>query len=398
VAFFPMHITGLLGMPRRVHTYGDYLGWDWLNLISTIGAYLIAAAVALFLLDLARNFRVRIGGHRAGNYWNAGTLEWLPNGSYASRSIPRVGSRYPIWDQHNLADDVEAGHYYLPGAPTGTRETLVTSPVDAHPQYVMQLPGPAWEPLFAALCTALCFFALTVKLVIPALILGGLAVAGVLWWLWQDCDPPPHPPVDIGGGITLPVNLPGPMSHSWWAMIVLILVAGSVFACLIASYLFLWTVSPEVWPDATGQPLAQLGCGATGLAMLALSGAGVGLSNRMLERNSLVARMMLQLTLLIAVLFLTGAAGTEFVAQWKSGLRPADSPYAAVVYTIIGLQGFLVAVMAVMALYTIARSAAGTLSNERRVTFDNTRLLWYYTIGQGVLGLLLVHLFPRALG
>jgi cytochrome c oxidase subunit I+III len=118
----------------------------------------------------------------------------------------------------------------------------------------------------------------------------------------------------------------------------------------------------------------------------------------MLERNSLVARMMLQLTLLIAVLFLTGAAGTEFVAQWKSGLRPADSPYAAVVYTIIGLQGFFVAVMAVMALYTIARSAAGTLSNERRVTFDNTRLLWYYTIGQGVLGLLLVHLFPRALG
>ena len=53
VAFFPMHVTGLAGMPRRVYTYSTYLGWDMLNLASTIGAFMIAAGVALFLVDLA---------------------------------------------------------------------------------------------------------------------------------------------------------------------------------------------------------------------------------------------------------------------------------------------------------------------------------------------------------
>ncbi len=55
--------------------------------------------------------------------WNAGTLEWLPNGNYSNRSIPIVHSREPLWDDPQLADHVEQGRYYLPNAPTGQRET-----------------------------------------------------------------------------------------------------------------------------------------------------------------------------------------------------------------------------------------------------------------------------------
>ncbi|RYE74632.1 MAG: cytochrome ubiquinol oxidase subunit I, partial [Oxalobacteraceae bacterium] len=101
IAFFPMHITGLAGMPRRVYTYGSELGWGPLNMVSTVGAYLIAAGVLVFLFDLAKNFRV--GASNAGNIWNAGTLEWLPSGDYSTRSIPIVTSREPLWDQPNLA-------------------------------------------------------------------------------------------------------------------------------------------------------------------------------------------------------------------------------------------------------------------------------------------------------
>src|SRR5919112_630623 len=89
VAFFPMHITGLIGMPRRVYTYPVGMGWDALNMVSTIGAFMIAAGVAIFLVDLARNFRFA-SEENAGNVWNAGTLEWLPNGNYATRSIRSV--------------------------------------------------------------------------------------------------------------------------------------------------------------------------------------------------------------------------------------------------------------------------------------------------------------------
>ena len=68
----------------------------------------------MFLIDLARNFRFPFERH-AGNVWNAGTLEWLPTGTYQTRSIPIVTSREPLWDQPGLAEEVKAGRYYLPG-------------------------------------------------------------------------------------------------------------------------------------------------------------------------------------------------------------------------------------------------------------------------------------------
>ena len=91
-----------------------------LNMISTVGAFMIAAGVLLFIIDLFRRFR-QTDGPNAGNVWNAGTLEWLPSGDYQTRSIPEVRSREPIWDQPHLAEDVRDGRYYLPGSATGSK-------------------------------------------------------------------------------------------------------------------------------------------------------------------------------------------------------------------------------------------------------------------------------------
>src|SRR5690606_8721898 len=118
VAFFPMHITGLVGMPRRVYSYQAGLGWEGLNMVSTAGAFLIAVGVLVLLVDLARRFRMSAEGN-AGNVWSAGTLEWLPSGNYSNRSVPRVESLYPLWDQPGLAEQVKEGAHYLPNAPTG---------------------------------------------------------------------------------------------------------------------------------------------------------------------------------------------------------------------------------------------------------------------------------------
>ncbi|HEX4893018.1 MAG TPA: cytochrome c oxidase subunit I, partial [Hyphomicrobiaceae bacterium] len=181
VAFFPMHITGLVGMPRRVWTYPEELGWGTLNLISSAGAFVFAAGVAVFLTDVMLHFRI---GSGARNPWRAGTLEWLPSGVYGTRSIPRVESREPLWDRPGLAAEVEEGRHYLPNAPTGGRETIVTSAIEAEPQYVLRLPGPGWSPVLAAFFTAACFLLLTVKLVVPAAICGVLAVVATLVWMW----------------------------------------------------------------------------------------------------------------------------------------------------------------------------------------------------------------------
>ncbi|WP_230665229.1 cbb3-type cytochrome c oxidase subunit I, partial [Bordetella petrii] len=256
VAFFPMHMVGLAGMPRRVYTYADSYGWGALNMVSTAGAYLIAAGVLVFLADLARNLRPSVAGN-AGNVWQAGTLEWLPAGVAGPRSVPVVASREPLWDQPGLAADVEAGHYYLPGAPTGGRSTLVTSAIEARPQYVLQLPGPGWAPVLAALGTAGFFLLLTVKMTTLAALFGLLAIVMMLRWMWGSDPGATRDPVDIGGGLRLPVYCAGPGSHSWWAMAMLVIVCASIFSALLFAYFFLWTTSPDVWPAPAALPGAD---------------------------------------------------------------------------------------------------------------------------------------------
>src|SRR3546814_4670565 len=60
ITFLPMHLTGLMGMPRRVYTYLPENNWEWTNLVSTAGAFVLGLAVLLFLVDLARNFRFTV--------------------------------------------------------------------------------------------------------------------------------------------------------------------------------------------------------------------------------------------------------------------------------------------------------------------------------------------------
>jgi cytochrome c oxidase subunit I+III len=392
ITFFTMHITGLMGMPRRVYTYLPVMGWGTLNLISTVGAYMIAAGALVVLVDLARNFRFS-HDHAAGNIWNSGTLEWLPTDVFQTRSIPAVTGRDPLWTQPNLAADVEAGRYYLPGSSTGGRETIVTSPIDAHPQYLLQVAGPSWLPFLAAVLTAAFFFSLTLKLVTLAALSGIGAVVLITLWLWSSDPGPSHPPVDIGGGLVLPVYATGPVSHSWWAMIVLILVAGTLFVCLVFSYLYLWTVS-SAWPPAGAVP-ASLGSTLAAMALLAASSGSVAIAGRWLARTPTRSAWPMRIALFLAVPLLLAGVAAQLHGAWQTGLRPQETSYGAVLYTFVGLQGFFAAVLVIMAIYTLARSLAGMLNGARRGTFDNTMLLWHYTTAQGIVALGLTAFFPR---
>jgi cytochrome c oxidase subunit I+III len=396
VAFFPMHITGLMGMPRRVYTYPVGMGWDALNVASTFGAFMIAGGVLIFLFDMARNFRVA-SEDNAGNVWNAGTLEWLPNGDYATRSIPAVTSREPLWDQPNLARQVEAGAWYLPNAPTGGRETIMTSPIEGRAQAVLQMTGPGWAHFLAAVFTAAFFALLTVKLVYPAFACGIIAIGCVVWWLWQTDPGPTRPSVDIGGGITVPVYVTGSMSHSWWAMIVLMIVSGMTYACLVFSYLFLWLVNPGAWPPE-GVPLPRYGWPLIAGALYIASTGLIALASRNLESGAPRRGRVVPILIGAAAPLLLAANGLDLWAQWKTGLKPDASAYGATVYCIIALQVFFVGTAMLMGGYTIARWLAGKLDGVRRATFDNTMLFWHYTTAQGLIGLVLTYGFPRAMG
>jgi cytochrome c oxidase subunit I+III len=395
ITFFPMHLTGLLGMPRRVWTYPSELGWDTLNMISTVGAYMLGAGVFLFVFDLVLRFRP--GGGGPENPWRAGTLEWLPNDVYSTRSIPFVTSREPIWDQPNIAEDVREGRYFLPNAPTGGRETIVTSPVDARPQYIIQMPGPGWPPLLAAIFTAAFFLLLTIKLVIVAVVCGVIAVAFCLIWTWSLDPGPAKGSVDIGGGISLPTYATGPTSHSWWAMVVLMFVAGSLYLAYVFSYLFLWTVSPEVWAPAGSPALPAMSWPAASTFLLLAGAAFIVAAGRLLPPAGKFG-VAVPLAIFLALACLAGSLAIEIAGHWRTGLSPSANAYGAMVYLGIVLFGQLAFTLAIMGLFTIARHAAGKLDRERRVTFDNLALLYHYTVVQSLLGLALIHGFPRLVG
>ena len=393
LTFFPMHISGLMGMPRRIYTYPAGMGLELWNALSSAGAAMVLVGGVVLLVDVARNFRVTGGTGRGP--WNAGTAEWLPSEDHGPRSIPIITGRYPLWDNPRLGEEVAAGRHLLPGTLTGRREALVTSPAEALPQYVAVIPGPGLAHLVAAVGTAGFFLSLAVSAVIPAAGFAVVALAGFLRWLWSGTDHGPLParPGGIGAGLDLPNYVTGPVSASWWAMVCLMLVSGTTYACTMGSYLYLWLVNGDaMWPPAgMGVPVA--GWGALALAGYAASGGVVLLASAALRRRGALPALAMP----GALLLLCAGFAADLWALWDAGLRPTVHAHAAVSYALAVWQGTHVLVAAIMAGYLAARSWAGMLDGTRRVSFDNVMLFWLYTVGQGVVGLALLHGFPRLL-
>jgi len=194
--------------------------------------------------------------------------------------------------------------------------------------------------------------------------------------------------------VRLPTYVSGPASHAWWAMIVVVLVAGALYLSFVFSYLYLWTVNPEQWPGVANGLLPAASGPAVSAALLLASGVAIVLAGRILDRNW--GSVPLTLCVSAGLMALCSALVSELCAQWATGWRPSASGHGALVAMNVVLQGQLTAAVVVMGLFAIACRMAGRLDVRRRVVFDNLAILWLYTIGQSLLGLLLVHGFPRA--
>ncbi|MBM4067798.1 MAG: cytochrome c oxidase subunit I [Planctomycetes bacterium] len=105
LTFGPMHISGMLGMPRRIFTYPADRGWEFWNQLSTIGALIQAPSYLIFVWNVL--WSLKHGDIAGDDPWNAWTLEWAttsPPPSYNFETIPTVQSRRPLWDQKHPED------------------------------------------------------------------------------------------------------------------------------------------------------------------------------------------------------------------------------------------------------------------------------------------------------
>ena len=137
LTFGPMHIVGLQGQPRRTYTYPEGMGWDFWNLIETIGAFTIALSVLVFLINIVLS---KAKGEEAGDDpWDARTLEWSissPPPEHNFDEIPVVHERDDFWDKK----------YVRP------RETqpVIAGGANGHDEHI-HLPSPSYFPMFASL-------------------------------------------------------------------------------------------------------------------------------------------------------------------------------------------------------------------------------------------------------
>ena len=186
IGFFPMHILGLAGMPRRIYTYAEGLGWGSLNLIVTLGSYLFAIGVLMFVVNVFVSLK---RGQRAGdNPWDGASLEWStssPPPPYNFAVIPTVASRYPLWEGRlNQGDDhssTQQGFLLDKG-----RETMGTTSLDAEPDVILKMPSDTYAPLLLGLALAMLFVG---ALLHSWWLLGGAAVVSLLAsiaWLWPE--------------------------------------------------------------------------------------------------------------------------------------------------------------------------------------------------------------------
>jgi cytochrome c oxidase subunit I+III len=178
LAFFPMHQLGMQGMPRRVYTYAESMGWGKLNLIATVGGALFAFSVLLFIINVVTSYRRR--ALAGDNPWNGGTLEWAtasPAPAYNFERMPVVRSREPLWEPK---DEIPEN---VTGLAEKSREVLITTVVDAYPDHRLAFPNPSIWPFVSAVAVTALFIG---SIFTPwAVVWGSIPVAiAVTLWFW----------------------------------------------------------------------------------------------------------------------------------------------------------------------------------------------------------------------
>jgi cytochrome c oxidase subunit I+III len=392
LAFFPMHNSGLLGMPRRIYTYSAEMGWSLPNLLSTAGAYLFAVGVLLFLVNWFSSLRRGpVAGH---NPWNAPEVDWsgpLPLPPYEHRSIPSVSSRYPLWQEPEIEAEIEEGRGWLATPSDHHQETLATTPLDAAPEQVIRLPARTLWHLWAALSLTV----LLLSLLGPLYWLTAPAATALVWtvwrWLWPTPETAPYATEEREG---LPVNLGGRRSTIWWGALLFQGANLTGFWMVVFSYFYLRNRAAE-WPPP-GLPYPEfLSPALAAVALLLASATFFWLVRRPDRAAGRGGALGLAGTLGLSVAAL-GLIGGHAVGYAAAGVLPQDTGYAATYYAMVAYVGLNVLVLVLLAGATVVRARQETLRERRHAIVDVTALHGWTVTAMWLVALLV--LFGSPLG
>ena len=180
LGFFPMHLTGIAGMPRRIYTYPAGFGWGNLNMLATIGVFILTVGILVSIWNFFAS--LKSGALAGNNPWGADGLEWgmsSPPPSYGTIHIPTVRTRNPLWDDHDEEYDPENERILGQG-----RLTLATTWREAKPVALSYMPKDTIMPLLLSLAITAGLASVLLRSVWIAIIsLAALAAINAIW-LW----------------------------------------------------------------------------------------------------------------------------------------------------------------------------------------------------------------------
>jgi cytochrome c oxidase subunit I+III len=388
LTFFLMHLTGLLGMPRRVYTYQGHEGWIWPNLLSSIGGFIMTIGIGLVAIDLVA--QLRYGRRVRRDPWGASTLEWampIPPVPYAFASIPHVETRADRIAAAALAPSLARGDGYLGFARNGWQETLGVDTVSGAPEQLIVLSRPTYLPLCTALATAAAVLAMLFQFYLVVLA-AALVTAGLFLLAAQgaglDRD---YGPMPIGRGVSVPPHTETAGAPPWLALIWTLVADGTLFTCLVFGTLYLWISAPN-WPPAAA-PKPDHTLVLVAVAALSVAAVAARLSMRALAGGGM-ARGWIGLA---AIALLAGIAADGGLI---GGVTPHPREHAlgatasALLFYIALHAGIGVLFLA----SNLLRIGAGFVSPRRLTDLRLTRLWLDYTLVTGVIALGLVLALP----
>jgi cytochrome c oxidase subunit I+III len=387
VTFFPMHVSGILGMPRRVYTYPAGLGWDLPNLVSSLGAFGFAAGVGVFLVNLG--WSVRHGRTAGPDPWGADTLEWSEPSPPPEAQFPRlpsVQSRHPLWHQPTGISDTGGDETVssLDHAPTHWRGALIVSVAEARPIAIVHVPGPSIAPFLMAVGFVFVFAAALVEW--RSLLGAGalICLTALAIWFWPKASE--RAALDEWEGRSpagLPLAVTGPLANGWWGTVSFIVTLATALATILASYVYvidgqLGSVEPGPW---------RLQALATTAAVAASAVAWWAT-----RRTPSVTRRRLGLPVSSALLLtFVVLSGLAFSA---APLTPSESAYASVVAALLGFS-WCVAALTITMLGAAAVWAWGAAGDPRGVgAAVNATLVLHFSAAGSLIGFVTIYVTP----
>lgn len=392
LTFFMMHLTGLRGMPRRIYTYSGDDGWTWLNLLSSVGGFIMTIGFALVVIDLLA--QLRYGRRVARDPWQAATLEWampLPPTPYNFASIPHIEGGPHRIAPATLAPALARGEGYLGFVRNGWQETLGVHMTSGAPEQLIVLPRATYLPFYTALGTALAALSLLFQFylvsAVAALLVAGLFIlAGQRAGLDRD-----YGAMAVGRGVSVPPHTEVSEPPAWWALIFTLVADGTLFASLVFGTFYLWISAPNWPPPKVFAP----GFALPVAAVAALAGAAIA-SRGSLRALSSGGAVRVWLGLGAVAVIVAIAAVVRLIGEIVP--RPTEHAVGA---TVAALLAFVVVHAGIGLLFLLSnflRFGSGLISARRSMDLRLTRLWLDYTVATAVIALGLVLALPALIG